>query len=231
MHTFKFKKISFRNKTSLENGKIRSVGFFSQNFSFLTKWKTFWHDFCSGKIRRDFALRAKSGFTLVEMIIYLFIMTIISIAIMQSIVIVLKSNRVSFADANLRNSGYSAMETMVQQIRASKSVDTTNSILYPSSAGALQLNQLDAIGNSYVVKFATSSGQTLGLYEGSTTPSLVGPLTLSGTKVIGLIFNLINTGNSEAVRIQLNLSATVNGVSENEWFYDTIILRGSYVSS
>lgn len=170
----------------------------------------------------------KKGFTLVEMLIYLFIMTIISIALIQSLIIVFKSNRASFADANIRNSAYSAMEAMIREIRASQTIDAANSILYPSSAGVLQLDQIDSSGNPYIVKFATSSAQTLNLYEGSTTPTFVGPLTLNGTKVLALIFNSINTGNSQAVRIQLELGATVNGISESQWFYSTIILRGSY---
>lgn len=165
---------------------------------------------------------------MIEMLIYVLIITIIGTALIQSLVVVFKSNRSSFADSNLRNSAYAAIEAMERQIRASQSVDTANSTLYPSAAGVLQLNQLDASGNPYVVKFATSSSQTLNYSGGSTTPSLIGPVTLYGTKVNKLIFTKISTGNSQAVRIQLNLSATANGQTSTEWFYSTAILRGSY---
>src|ERR1035437_162291 len=92
---------------------------------------------------------SQRAFTLVEMIIYIGIMSIITIALTQSLVLVFKSNRVSFADANIRNSAYSAMEAMIREIRSSQSVDMASSVLYPSSTGILQLNQIDSSGNPY----------------------------------------------------------------------------------
>ena len=170
----------------------------------------------------------KGGFTLVEMLLYLALMTIITIALVRALVVVFSSNQTSFADSNIRNSAYSAMENMIREIRSSESIDTADSALYPSAAGVLELNQVDASGNPYLVKFATSSAGTLDFFEGSTTPALVGPITTNGTKVTSLVFTPINTGNSQAVQIQMNLQSTVNGLTKNQAFYDTIILRDSY---
>lgn len=169
-----------------------------------------------------------SGFTLVEMIMYIGIMTIITIALTQSLVIVFKSNRLSFVDANIRNSAYGAMEAMIREIRSSQSVDTVTSVLYPSTNGVLQLNQIDSLGNPFIVKFATSSTGALNISQGSTTPTLLGPITSGGTRVTSLIFNKIDTGHSQAVRIQMQVAATVDGKTRSEWFYSTVILRGSY---
>ena len=168
------------------------------------------------------------GFTLVEMIIYLAIMTVVTIAMVRALVVVFSSNRASFADSNIRNSAYSAMENMIREIRGSQSIDVVNSVLYPSQTGILQLNQVDASGNPYIVRFSTSSNLSLNLSEGSTSVSLIGPITSNGTKVMNLIFTPINTGNSQAVRIQMNLSATANGQTKSQWFYSTVILRDSY---
>jgi len=177
---------------------------------------------------RYFFKKNNTGFTLVEMLIYLAIMVVVAVALIQSYIVVFKSNRSSFAENNLRNAGYGAMEAMEDQIRLSQSVDVAHSTLYPSSAGVLQLNQVDASGNGYIVKFATSTTQTLSESAGSTTPALLGPITTNGATVLFLRFSPINTGNSQAVRIELELSATANGVTKNEWFYDTAVLRGSY---
>ncbi len=168
------------------------------------------------------------GFTLVEMLIYLVIMTVIMVALVRSLVIVFSSNRASFVDSNLRNSAYSAMENMIREIRGSQSIDAVNSVLYPSQSGVLQLNQVDASGNPYIVRFSISSSLALNLSEGSAAPALVGPITSNGTKVINLSFAKINTGNSQAVRIQIGLSATVNGQTKSQQFYGTVILRDSY---
>ena len=158
------------------------------------------------------------GFTLTEMIVYLAIMTIITLALVQSLVVVMKSNRGSFADVNLRNSGYSAMEAMTREINASESID-----LY--ATGTLQMKQS---GATKIVKFATSSSGVLNFYSGAGTPVLIGPITSKGIIVKYLIFNKINTGKSLAVRIQMKLETTVNNVTRSEWFYTTEILRGSY---
>jgi len=172
--------------------------------------------------------RNMQGFTLVEMIMYLAIMTVVTIAMVRALVVVFSSNRASFADSNIRNSAYSAMENMIREIRGSQSIDMASSVLYPSQTGILQLNQVDAAGNPYIVRFSTSSNLSLSLSEGSTTPSFVGPITLNGTKVMNLIFTPINTGHSQAVRIQMNLTASANGQTKSQWFYSTVILRDSY---
>jgi hypothetical protein len=155
-------------------------------------------------------------------------MAIITIVLVQSIVVVVSSNRTSFIESNIRNSGYSAIESIAREIRSSQSIDFSGSVLYPSTAGVLQLNQFDVDGDPITVKFATTSNKTLNLYEGQGTPTLVGPITLDGTRVLKIIFTPIDTGSSQAVRIQLQMEAGVGDKVKSEWFYNTIILRGSY---
>jgi type II secretory pathway pseudopilin PulG len=171
----------------------------------------------SGLFRRDFLKDRKSGFTLVEMIMYLSLMAIITLVIVQSLVAVLKSNRGAFADINLRNAGYSAMEGMLREIYSSDSV-------------TLASDELQMTQGTNIVKFATSTSATTTLYfyEGVGTPVSVGPLTSKGITVKSLIFTKINTGKSQAVRIQMKLETTVNNITKSEWFYSTGILRGSY---
>jgi hypothetical protein len=138
----------------------------------------------------------------------------------QSLLVVLKSNKASFAEINLRNSGYSAMEGIIREINSSES------IVLPTTSGNV-LQMLQNTGTTTVtVKFATSSSiSPLYFYEGTTT---TGPLTSKNISVQNLIFTKISTGKSFAVRIQMRLSTTVNGVTKSEWFYGTAVLRGSY---
>lgn len=158
------------------------------------------------------------GFSLVEMLIYLGIMTVITIILVESFLVVLKSNSASFVDMNLRNSGYSAMEAMTREIRASEDISQI-------SANILELKQNN---NTNLVKFSTTSEGTLIMSEGFPVPSVIGPLTIKGTKVLDIVFKRIDTTNSKAVRISLNLSSSAKDQTKNEWFYTTVILRGSY---
>ena len=182
------------------------------------------------KKKTQYKKNTHSGFTLVEMLVYLVLTVLIATLLVQALVVVFQSNRNSFVYSNLRNSAYTAMESMGQQIRASNSIDYTHSTLYPSTPDVLQLNQTDVNGNPEVAKFATSSSGTLNFYYGSTTASLVlvGPITIIGTSVTQLIFTPINTGTSTAVRIQMTLSGTTAGVTRTAIFYSTAVLRGSY---
>ena len=162
------------------------------------------------------------GFTLVEMLIYVALMAIITLAVSQSLVVVLKSNRTSFAEMNIRNSGYGAMEGMLREINASGSVD-----LPIITGSVLQLNQNSA---STTARFATSSAGALNFYKGSSSSTviLIGPLTSKGVIVKSLIFTQIKTAKSLAIRIQMQLEATVSNQTKTEWFNSTAILRGSY---
>ena len=158
------------------------------------------------------------AFTLIEMIIYISLMTIISLIMVEALMIVLRSNKTSFTEINIRNSGYGAMEGMLREIYSSESIDEI-------SNGVLQMKQNS---DTNIVRFATSSASALNFYEGAGTPILVGPLTSKGILVKNLIFTKIDTGKSLAIRIQMELEAEVNGITKNEWFYSTGILRGSY---
>jgi competence protein ComGC len=160
----------------------------------------------------------KTGFTLVEMIIYIALMTTISLVMVEALMVVLRSNKNSFTEINIRNSGYGAMEGMLREIHSSESIDEI-------SSGVLEMKQNSGTN---IVRFATSSASALNFYEGSGTPTLIGPLTSKGVSVKNLLFTEINTGKSLAVRIQMQLEANVNGITKSEWFYSAAILRGSY---
>lgn len=155
----------------------------------------------------------KFGFTLAEMLIYVALMSVITLVIVQSLTVILKSNRGSFADINLRNSGYSAMEAMIREIQASESVSQY-------TGGSLILSQSGGV----TVSFSTSTSGVLSLTKNSST----GPVTLKNIRVSSLIFNKINTGKSTALRIRMKLDTDINNQTRSEWFYGTAILRGSY---
>ena len=154
------------------------------------------------------------AFTLVEMLIYVGLMAVITLVIVQSLTVILKSNRGSFADINLRNSGYSSMEAILREVQASESVEQY-------SGNVLSMTQENG---STVVTFSIAPDGTLLLSKNSSE----GPVTLKGVRVSDLIFNKIETGKSIAIKIQLELETDINNTTKHEWFYGTAILRNSY---
>jgi type II secretory pathway pseudopilin PulG len=152
------------------------------------------------------------GFSLVEMLVYLGIMVVITVTLVQSFIVVLKSNRVSFADSVLRNSGYLIMENIIREVRSSKDIGLC-------SSDVIQLTQ-----DTNNISFSRSNG-LLKLTEDGIDK---GFLNSKGTEVLSLSCNQIDTGKSKAVKIKLTLNTEIGGQEKSESFYSTVILRGSY---
>ncbi len=159
------------------------------------------------------------------MVLYLAIFTIMSIAVINSFIIVMSSFRNTVTNRNIMESGVTAMERISREIRQAKSIDTFNSAL-ASSPGILQLNSTDTSGTDQVIKFSVSSG-AINLYkDGLLVANLLDP----NISVTNLVFRRITnaSGNGEAVKIEMTLQDTKskNLVSKN--FYNTIIVRNEY---
>jgi Tfp pilus assembly protein PilV len=167
-----------------------------------------------------------SGFALVEMIIYITIMVIIMLAVVNIIISITKSNKFSSIENNIKNSAISGLEEITREIRNAKSIDYNQSV-FNSSDGILFLNTLDQNGNIKTIKFYLA-GQILKEDVGGVSTSTGGVLTQKDVKVLSMIFKRIDTLKSKAVKIELVLSGSNNGLIRNENFYSTIVLRGSY---
>lgn len=161
-------------------------------------------------------IKNNRGFSLVEMIVYLAIMTIITTTLVQSFVVVLRSNKNSFVDSVIRNSGYSIMENIIREARKSNNINTCNS-------SVLSFTQ----ENNNIVNFSINDG-IVDFSEGISSQISKGPLNNSDIKVINFNCNIINTENSKAIKFKIDLSTTIDGQYKTESFYSTVILRGSY---
>jgi competence protein ComGF len=165
-----------------------------------------------------FKSKSTSGFSLIEMLVYLALMTMISVVIVQSIVVVLKSNKESFNNNVIENSAVSVFERIKRETRRAKEVDLVGSNL---TNGQLQMNVIqpdDSISN---IKISLAGNGAVNIYE---TGVLSGPLTISGAEVTTLIFKQIKSGKSEAIRTEMTIKSGI----KSETFYSTEILRGSY---
>ena len=165
--------------------------------------------------QRNDNTKKNRGFSLVEMLVYLGIMVVITVTLVQSFIVVLKSNRVSFADSVLRSSGYLIMENIIREVRSSKDIGQC-------SPGVIQLIQ-----DNNIVSFSIINN-LLKLSEGNPTLVDKGFLNSKGTEVVLLSCNQINTGKSKAIKIKLILNTEIGGQAKNELFYSTVVLRGSY---
>ena len=94
------------------------------------------------------------GFSLVEMLVYVAILTLTSVVIVDSLVSMISSYRYFRVVSYVESTGVSGMERMTREIRSASSVDTGNSTLL-TNPGVLTLVSTSG-GVSTTTKFYSS---------------------------------------------------------------------------
>lgn len=160
----------------------------------------------------------KRGFSLVEILVYIAIMTIVMVVVVNIIITIAKSNKQSFVYNNIKNSAISSLEKIIRETRASES------FVIAMSGEELTLNSRDENSLPKTVKFYLSNG----LLKVDINGSYFGPLNINGTKVLSLNFKSIDAINSKAVKIEITIEGENKGFVNSEDFYSTVVLRNSY---
>ncbi len=158
----------------------------------------------------------KSGFSLIETIIYVAILGVISVVMINMLLSFTQTYKTVVALRAAEHSAISSMERITREVRAAGSVDTGVSTL-GTSPGVLTLTSI-----ATTTKFYVSSG----VLRMDINGTYFGPLTLSNTTINSLIFRLLDNGFSQAVKIDLTITGTVGNVSKTKTYHSTIILNG-----
>jgi len=161
-----------------------------------------------------------NGFSVMEIIIYLSIFTVMSIVVINSFIIILSSFSSIRTNHDLLDSGSMAMERITREIRNAKSIDLTGSnSVFESNSGAIRLKDVD--GTSYID--ITRSTNFLNLSKNGT---LFGNLLAPNIIVTKLYFRHIVTAKGEAIKIEMILQDKRSKINKTANFYDTVTLRG-----
>lgn len=163
------------------------------------------------------------GFSVVELLVYIAIMTLVLTSIVVLLVNATKILTRVKEIKEIRTSALVSFERMTREIKEAKSVTLAESAL-GTNPGSLTLQSSDDTGTPLEVKFALNDDGDLVLYyDGVSRGSLVS----SDVSVDDIEFYRIDDSVSESVRIKLTL--THKDVPEKpETFYTTVLLRGSY---
>lgn len=161
----------------------------------------------------------KKGYSLVEVIAYIAMFTVLLSAVTYGTMVLVKSYRDTKSVRKVENSALASMDRMVREIRNATSVDTGASS-FGNSSGILTINN----GPSTTTRFYLSN-QRIYVDENG---AVLGPITLSSVRVTSLIFRHIATTTSEAIKIEMTMAGHTSSPSVSENFYNTAVLRGSY---
>jgi type II secretory pathway pseudopilin PulG len=175
------------------------------------------------KKQKDKKIKTSNGYTLLEMVVYIAILSVFSIVVVFSLVNITKSFLEIRVERNINNAAVASIDRMVREIRLSNSVDILNST-FDANPGRITLNTIASNGSSTTVEFFVSNG-VLRMKEGGVDS---GALTQSNINVDNLLFNLMTNGTTQAIKISESLSDTRVGTTSTKSFNNTGLIRGSY---
>jgi competence protein ComGC len=158
----------------------------------------------------------QKGYALVEMLFYIAIFSVLTLAVVNSLITMTKSFKSTAIQADLVQSS-GVMERISREIRQA---DSINSI----SASDLKINTRDALDNVKTVRFLLSGSDVL-FYENDV---LTGNLNTTNIDVTTLSFTEITTAQSKAIRILLSAQSVRDGSGRVADFFNTVALRGDY---
>ncbi len=176
------------------------------------------HSRCRSPFRTQ-ARYSCAGFSLVEMIIYVGLLALVLVSLVNMLLGMARAYSYLKLSRHIQSSAVVALDRVIRDIRNAQSVNMPQSVL-GASPGVLTLNTTTATSSSQTLQFYVSSGALRVKQDGGD----LGPLTLSDVTVSNLIFRQMNTGISQAVKIELTLTAGTHTAN----FYATAVLRDSY---
>lgn len=170
---------------------------------------------------RNFPKKSFSqGFSLVEMLIYIFILVLLLSVIMNIVISSINSGRVIKVSRDIEDSALLSLERISREVRQASSVDLDSSVL-GSSPGILVLEGLDINDNPRTVEFYLSSG-SLFLKENGVE---LGALTQAEVEVTDLTFHLFSGPNSQGIRTEITLESGTSTSFSSDNFYSSTLLR------
>jgi len=169
--------------------------------------------------------KRNKGISLIEMIVYVAILSAVFVLVINTLLIVTRSYRSIKLVNDLNNSASISLERLTREIKLANSVNTTLSVLNSTSTpGRLVLNTVDEFEAPLVLDFYVDNG----LLKLDKNSASFGVLTRDNVLVTGLIFRHTTASTSEAVKIEMELTGTEGDETKVENFYVSAVLRGSY---
>lgn len=163
------------------------------------------------------SLYKRTGFTLVEVMVYLAILTVVSaggVSLILSLDGVLAQFKVETA---LFRSSANVLEQVIVAVREGEDFNAANSVLNTPAIGKL------SIQNGGVTTTFEKNGNDLNLILDTVNK---GDLLSEGVSVTDFTVYKYDTTVGTFVRIKLGLSATVEGITKTITFYDGAVIRG-----
>ena len=161
------------------------------------------------------------GFSLLEMLIYIAIMTLLLVVIANMLNSMIRSERVADSSKAVENAAVFGLDRIVREIRDASLVSASSTL--NTSPGVLNLSGTDTNGVAKSVEFSLTQG-VLHIKENGVDK---GALSESRANIINITFSLINSSSSKSIKTIMTVESGTSTAYRKETFYSTTILRGS----
>jgi Tfp pilus assembly protein FimT len=165
-----------------------------------------------------FHVSRSRGFSLIEMLAYVAILTAALVFIVGGMVRISTSYRALKDAKNISHAAADILSRLVYEVRQSSAIDTANST-FTTSPGRLSLVQSDGTREFYIAS-STLRLRENGVDQGSLTPA--------GATVTGFTVYQLQNSVSQAVAITLTLASRAGVSTTSETFRTTAVMRNVY---
>ena len=161
-----------------------------------------------------------SGFTIVEMVVYVAVLALIVAGVVNMILAVSSTFSELRATRQLNRSASVVLDRFVRDVRDAESVVVGSSV-FDIHPGELVLSY--GVGSPQVRLYV--DGGTMKIDRGG---GYEGDLTVPGVSVTNFMFRHITNSTSESARLEITLESVSGKASKTETFYTTAVVRGAY---
>ncbi len=153
-----------------------------------------------------------------ETLVYIAILAFLFFMVVETLTTIARTYRATAVTRSLSSSGMTALDRISREIRDAASVDEVQSI-FNINPGKLVLIKGATTTEFYV------EGGLIRIRENGISK---GAITSDSSTTTNLIFRLITTPKSRAVKVEINLESGTSTSLRAANFYNTAVLRGSY---
>ena len=153
-----------------------------------------------------------------ETIVYIAILAFLFFMVVETLTTIARTYRATAVTRSLSSSGMNALDRISRDIRNAASVDQVQSVLNINPGKLVLIN--GATTTEFYVEGGLISIRENGVSKGS--------VTLDSSTTTNLIFRLVTTPKSSAVKIEMSLQSGDGTSLKAANFYNTVVLRGSY---
>lgn len=161
------------------------------------------------------------GTTLVELMVYITILTIVSVALIAAVNSIFSTLAELRVREEIAQTGVVTLERITREIRKASDIDVFSSTL-GSSPGILVLDTEDSSGNPTTMTIEVTGGKVT-LQEGI---GVLVPLSRTGVTVDSLIFTRMSGTNTEGVLVELTVSKDIRGTTITKEYRTFAVLKG-----